>query len=95
LDAGQDAEATAEIVQQMRTGALSDQDAILRLNKVLETCSQLQWIGTVRDLLSGDHAYAAEVRASFRDDADEAAGSHSIAENEKEDFFVFLDAWGI
>ena len=95
LDAGEVADHTAEIVHQMRTGALSDKDALLRLNKVLETCSQLQWIGTVTDLLSGDHAYAAEVRASFRDDADEAAGSHSIAEDEKENFFDFLDTWGI
>ena len=73
----------------MRIGTLADHDATKELNKVLKTCSQMNWIGTVSDLLNGDHPYALKVREAFCSD------TGSIQEDEKEDFFEFLDTWGI
>ncbi len=95
LDFDEIAENTAVVVEKIRLGAISDLDGIKELNEVLVTCSQLNWIGTVTDLLTGNHPYAIEVRAAFRDDDDEDADGGPIDEDEKEDFFEFLESWGI
>lgn len=95
LDADEIAENTAAVVEKIRLGAVSDEEGRQHLNKVLETCSQLEWIGTVTDLLSADHPYVARVRKTFRDDEDEAADAGEINEDEKEEFFEFLETWGI
>jgi hypothetical protein len=83
---------TAVVVEKMRIGTFADHEGIQHLNKVLKTCSQLKWIGTVTDLLSDDHTYALEVRSAFRSDEDDRG---PISEDEKDDFFDFLDTWGI
>ena len=95
LDAEEIAENTAAVVEKIRLGAVSDEEGRKHLNKVLETCSQLEWIGTVTDLLSGDHPYLVKVRRNFRDDEDEDADGGPIDEDEKEEFFEFLESWGI
>jgi hypothetical protein len=95
LDPDEIASETAVVVEKMRIGTLTDHEGIQHLNKVLKTCSQLKWIGTVTDLLSDDHTYALEVRSAFRSDDDDEANSGPISEDEKDDFFDFLDTWGI
>ena len=95
LDAEEIADNTAAVVEKIRLGAVSDEQGRKHLNKVLETCSQLEWIGTVTDLLSGDHPYLVKVRKIFRDDEDEDADGGPIDEDEKEEFFEFLESWGM
>jgi hypothetical protein len=95
LDADEIAENTAAVVEKIRLGTLSDEDGRLSLNQALTTCSQLEWIGTVTDLLAGDHPYVVRVRKTFRDDEDEDADGGPIEEDEKEEFFEFLCSWGI
>jgi len=95
LDPDEIAENTASVVEKLRLGTLTDEDGRQHLNKVLETCSQLEWIGTVTELITGDHPYLVRVRKSFRDDEDEDADGGPIDEDEKEEFFEFLSTWGI
>ena len=97
LDPDEIASETAAVVEKLRIGTLTDHDVLPHLNKVLETCSQLDWIGTVTDLLTGDHPYAVHVRQAFRsdDEGEEDAEGGPIEEDEKEEFFEFLESWGI
>jgi hypothetical protein len=89
---------TREIIEEMRSGTISDLEGTERLNGVLKRFSQIEWIGTVDDLLSGSHPYAIEVRAAFRYDEenpDDPDNGSAITEEEREDFFEMLDTWGI
>jgi hypothetical protein len=95
LDADEIAENASAVVEKLRLGTLTDEEGRQHLNKVLETCSQLEWIGTVTELITGDHPYLARVRKTFRADEDEDADGGPIDEDEKEEFFEFLDTWGI
>lgn len=95
LDPDEIAENTAAVVEKLRLGAISDLDGIKELNEVLVTCSQLNWMGTVNDLLTGSHPYAAEVRRAFREDGEEKLEGGPISKDEKGDFFEFLETWGI
>lgn len=95
LDFDEIAENTSAVVEKLRLGTISDLDGVKELNEVLVTCSQLSWMGTVNDLLTGNHPYALEVRAAFREDDEEATGGGPIGKDEKEDFFEFLESWGI
>jgi hypothetical protein len=95
LDPDEIAGNTATVVEKLRLGTISDLDGIKKLNEVLVTCSQLNWMGTVEDLLSGNHRYAIQVREAFREDDEEESEGVPISEDEKEDFYEFLEAWGI
>ena len=95
LDPDEIAENTAAVAEKLRLGTLGDLDGLKELNEVLVTCSQLDWMGTVDDLLSGNHPYAVHVRQAFRDDEDEEAEGGPTKEDEKEEFFEFLETWGI
>ena len=95
LDPDEIAENTAAVVEKLRLGTINDLDGIKELNEVLVTCSQLDWMGTVDGLLSGNHPYAVHVRQAFRDDEEEDSEGEPIEEDEKEEFFEFLETWGI
>ena len=95
LDPDDIAEKAAAVVEKLKLGSINDLDGIKELNEVLVTCSQLDWMGTVDGLLSGDHPYAVHVRQAFRDDEKEDSEGEPIAEDEKEEFFDFLESWGI
>ena len=95
LDPDEIAENTAAVVEKLRLGTISDLDGIKELNEVLVTCSQINWMGTVTDLLAGNHPYAIEVRQAFREDDEEETEGGPISTDEKEDFFEFLESWGI
>jgi hypothetical protein len=95
LDPNEIAENTAAVVEKLRLGTIGDLDGLKELNEVLVTCSQLDWMGTVDDLLSGNHPYAVHVRQAFRGDEEEEAEGGPIEEDEKEEFFEFLETWGI
>ncbi len=95
LDPDEIAANTAAVVEKLRLGTISDLDGIHELNEALATCSQLNWIGTVKDLLEGSHPYAIRVRQSFRNDDKNECEKEPICEDKKEDFYEFLESWGI
>ena len=68
------------------------------LNENLSGWVQIEWIGTLTDLMAGDHPYAKEVREGFRqrhaeDDADD--DSSAIKPEETEAFMEFAGQWGL
>lgn len=94
LDPDQIAVNTEAVVAQLQAGTISDSEGIVQLNPVLRTCSQITWMGTVDDLLHGDHPYALEVRQAFRDDDENEPTGEPVRDAEREDFFDFLEEWG-
>lgn len=94
LDWGSVALGTEAIINEMKLGSIDDSTGVQRLNSVLKTFSQIEWLGTLNELLSGDHPYATQVRMEFRDQEDEQKSDKPIQIEEQESFFEFLAAWG-
>ena len=86
---------TATIVEDMKKGVLSDTAGTEQLNKVLRTFSQIEWMGTVDELLNGNHDYANRVRTAFREENDDLRAGAPIATDEQHDFLEYIDEWGI
>ena len=85
---------TAAIVEDMKKGVLSDTAGIEQLNKVLRTFSQIEWMGTVDELLNGNHDYANRVRTEFREDNDDPRAGAPIDANEQHEFLEYINEWG-
>lgn len=85
---------TSAIVEELKNGSVSNAAGIERLNEVLQTFSQIQWMGTFNELLTGQHLYAVEVRAAFcrKEEGDDSGAP--ILPDEKEAFCEFLETWG-
>jgi hypothetical protein len=86
---------TSAVVEKVRIGRFSECDGIRHLNRILQASSQFKWIGTVTDLLDGDQPYVTEVRMAFRSVVGEESDGEPVSEKEKDDFFQFLNAWGV
>jgi hypothetical protein len=95
LDWGMVSSKTAAIVEEMKPGTIEDLIGVERLNEVLKTFSQIQWMGTFEELLRGGHSYAAEVREAFRDEDDEGSSGAPIQPDEQAAFCEYLETWGI
>ena len=95
MDWGSVASRTTEIIEEMKRGTIEHSVWVERLNEVLKTFSQVQWMGTLKDLFRGEHSYAIEVRSAFRDEDDEETSGAAIQEEEQESFCEFLETWGI
>ena len=80
------------------------------LNEELAGHLQLEWVGTLKDLRSGDHRYAVYLRARFRTDNQEDFSGEILLESplelleqygqplkagERADFMDFIAEWGI
>ena len=68
----------------------------LELNRVLGTFTQIEWWGSYEALRRGQHPYAREVRAWFRNAEDEnsEAARRPIGEDEAADFVSSLREYG-
>ena len=87
---------TTVITDQMKSKEIDDEAGVNKLNSILKTFSQIEWMGTKEDLLSGSHRYAVEVRSAFRDSKDaDARPREPIQQDEEHAFYEFLDGWGI
>lgn len=76
----------------------NSEGAIQAFNAELTSLLQLDWIGTLKDLMAGDGAFPVMVRSRFRDDWDDAPAQASlrpIQPEERESFLVFLSEYGI
>lgn len=71
--------------------------AVQAFNRELVSLLQIDWIGRLEDLMGGDGAFPAMVRARFRGDWDDLPSLISlerIKEEEKEAFVAFLADYG-
>jgi hypothetical protein len=87
-------------LRQIANGFEADSAAtISAFNDNLKSLLQIEWIGSLEDLLSGDGCFPRLIRARFRgdDDDDEAPLEHmdAISVSEREEFLVFLSEYGL
>ncbi|MFM1800692.1 MAG: hypothetical protein RJA81_44 [Planctomycetota bacterium] len=94
LDWDKVASNTKVITDNMKSGVINDIEGIERLNEVLKTFSQIEWLGTVAELLNGNHPYILHVRESFRMQNNENNAQRPIQSEEIDAFRTFLKEWG-
>ena len=73
------------------------EDAIANLNGELSSLLQIDWVGRLEQLLSGDSPYAMTVRAGFRsdwDDKPEQVNTSAITDKEMQEFLEYLSEYG-
>lgn len=68
---------------------------IKELNTALRRYSQLEWIGTFRDLKQGTNDYEVKLRRSFRSNSDNPNDARPITRSEHEGWLLFLDQCGL
>ena len=86
-------------LRQIANGFEADSAAtISAFNDNLKSLLQIEWIGSIQDLMSGSGCFPCQVRARFRDDWDEEASPESMdvaSPSEQESFLAFLSEYGI
>lgn len=98
---GADPFRVATAVEGLLLGAGTSSDADLeslrlRLNPALRGFAQIEWWGTLSDLMTGPHPNAARVRAWFRANSSGADGQeHPITQAEQEAFLAALPDFGL
>ena len=85
------------VLGQVRFGDLELDKARRKLNTVLRAYSQIEWMGTFKDLKDGNDAYARKLIKQFRRSRELAVGAApvAIARSQIEDFKEFLAEYGI
>ena len=91
------ADKVGAVLRKLRSGDLELGEARRRLNTVLRAYSQIEWMGTFKDLRDGNDAYARELIKQFRRSRELAVGAApiAIARSQTEDFKEFLAEYGI
>jgi hypothetical protein len=73
------------------------EDAIADLNAELTSLLQIDWVGHLEQLLSGDSSFAIKVRAGFRsdwEDSPEKGNTNAITDEELQEFPEYLSEYG-
>jgi hypothetical protein len=98
IDPGRVAFEAEELVNAMGADPDAEQMEMTRLvlNRALRTFTQIEWWGSLDDLLDGDHPYAKRVRAWFRhaEDETDCHPEQPIAIAELLDFLGSLQNYG-
>jgi hypothetical protein len=91
------ADQVSEIISEVQRNNLDLEKARKRLNNVLRRYSQIEWIGTFKDLKDGKGTYARMIVKAFRRDRELTIGATplSISRGQLADFKDFLSSYGI
>lgn len=86
-----------EVLASVKAGDLDLEKARRKLNVILRAYSQIEWIGTFKDLKDGNGTYARKIVKDFRRSRDLPVGAAPIAvgRSQVEDFKEFLAEYGI
>jgi hypothetical protein len=82
---------TASFLETKPGGAIAD------LNAELTSLLQIDWVGRLEQLLSGDSSFAIKVRAGFRsdwDDKPEQVNTSAITDEELQAYLEYLSEYG-
>jgi hypothetical protein len=82
---------TASSLETKPGGAIAD------LNTELTSLLQIDWVGRLEQLLSGDGLFAIKVRAGFRsdwDDKPEQVNTSAITDEELQEYLEYLSEYG-
>lgn len=90
------ADKVKSLVTQIRAGDLDLESARRKLNTVLRAYSQIEWIGTFKDLKDGNGAYAKRIIKEFRESQALPVGKAPVAvsRTQLKDFKEFLASYG-
>ena len=70
--------------------------AVEDLNNALRTFSQIEWVGTLDDLIRGSHPFAERVRKEFWElEESDSTGRQNVSDEEITSFRQFLAEYGI
>lgn len=84
------------LIEAHLAGKSTFEELRLKLNKVLKSYSQIEWIGSFRELRTGTGEFAVELIRSFRDDDDEEGSDVIPVEAEEVPHFIdFLGEYGL
>jgi hypothetical protein len=86
-----------EVLAGVKAGDLDLEKARKRLNVVLRSYSQIEWIGTFKGLKDGNDAYSRKLIKQFRRSRELPVGAAPVAitRSQVEDFKEFLAEYGI
>ncbi len=86
-----------DVLSGVSTGVLHLEKALSELNVILRSYSQIEWIGTFKDLKEGNGAYARKMVQEYRQSRGLPVGAAPIAvsRSQVQDFKDFLAEYGI
>jgi hypothetical protein len=86
-----------EVLASVKAGDLDLEKARRKLNVILRAYSQIEWMGTFKDLKDGNSTYARKIVKNFRRSRDLPVGAAPVAvgRSQVEDFKEFLAEYGI
>lgn len=86
-----------ELLSQMRAGDIDLEKARRKLNIALRGYSQIDWMGTFKDLKDGNTPYARNLIKQFRRSHELAVGEFpiAVARSQIEDFKEYLAEYGL
>ena len=87
----------AQIIKELAAQKIQKEEAIAKVNKTARNFSQLEWIGSLEDLETGNSPFAVELRKSFLEDRKDENISENrvILRSERDEFVEYLGAFGI
>ncbi len=86
-----------EVLSGVKAGNLNLENARRKLNVILRSFSQIEWMGTFKDLKDGNSTYAKKIVKDYRRSRDLSVGAAPIAVSRSQikDFKEFLAEYGI
>lgn len=90
------ADKVGALLARVRSGDLDFAKARPKLNVVLRGYSQIEWMGTFKDLINGNDAYARRLIKQFRQSLELPVGTVpvAVARSQVKDFREFLAEYG-
>jgi len=87
----------AGIIKDLAAQKIQKEDAIAKINKTARNFSQLEWIGFLEDLETGNSPFAVALRKSFIEDRKDEKDSEKrvILRSDRDEFIEYLGTFGI
>ncbi|WP_404296465.1 hypothetical protein [Halomonas sp.] len=93
-DPFQQQQAVRELITSLHQGKLQDDIAIVEINKVLRSFSQIEWWGTYDELIQGSSAFAQRVHAHYQEQHGSPLPKPLVGEARQE-WLEFLGMYGL
>lgn len=85
------------VTKQLKSNGIDQEVARKKLNRILKSFSQIEWVGTFQDLKGGQSPYARKLIMDFRRQNDIKISTKpvEVSRSELADFKEFLDQYGV
>ncbi len=89
------ARSVAGIVAKLRNEKIGDKAGLKKINEVLKGWSQIEWWGTLQDLMDGKGPFPRKIRKFYRGQIGEPENSKPIPASERKAFAYRIKEYGI